>query len=112
MVRFILNISIIKKYLKLKGLHKLLDGFEDKTAYAMCIIAFGEPGKEIKLFVGKADGRIVEPRGPPHNFGWTPCFEPIGYDQTYGEMDKALKNKISHRYKAVDTLKKYLINNK
>lgn len=85
-------------------------GFEDKTAYAMCIFAYGEPGKEIQLFVGKTDGQIVEPRGP-RDFGWDPCFKPNGFDETYAEMDKDIKNTISHRYKAVDALKKYLLNN-
>ena len=42
----------------------MLNGFEDKTAFAMCIFAYGEPGKEIKLFKGKTDGQIVDPRGP------------------------------------------------
>lgn len=85
----------------------MLDGFEDKSAYAMCIYAYGEPGKEIKLFTGKAYGRIVEPRGQAE-FGWTPVFEPEGYDQTYQEMKKSLKNQISHRRNAIVALRNYL----
>lgn len=92
------------------GLHKLLAGFEDKSAYALCIFAYGEPGKEVKLFTGKTVGRIVEPRGP-RDFGLDPCFLPDGFDKTYAELDKEVKNKISHRYKAIDALKKYLMKN-
>ena len=44
-------------------------GFEDKSAYALCIFAYGEPGKDVKLFIGRTDGNIVEPRGP-RTFGW------------------------------------------
>jgi len=38
--------------------------------------------------------------------GWDSCFEYEG--QTYAEMDKAEKNKISHRGKALDKLKEWL----
>ena len=93
----------------MKGLYKLLAGFEDKTAYALCIFAYGEPGKEIKLFTGRTDGSIVDPRGP-RNFGWDPCFQPAGFEQTYAEMPKEVKNTISHRYKSIFELQKFLKN--
>lgn len=38
--------------------------------------------------------------------GWDSCFEYEG--QTYAEMDKSEKNKISHRGKALDKLKAWL----
>ena len=43
------------------------------------------------------DGKIVPARGPP-DFGWDPVFEADGFDQTYAEMDKDVKNTISHRF--------------
>lgn len=82
-------------------------GFEDKSGYALCIFAYGEPGKDVKLFIGKTDGTIVEPRGP-RDFGWDACFQPLDFDKTYAEMDKEVKNTISHRYKAVEALKTFL----
>lgn len=54
--------------MKPEGLYKMLSGFEDKSAYALCIFAYGEPGKEIKLFTGRTNGRLVDPRGP-RDFG-------------------------------------------
>ena len=86
----------------------MLAGFEDKTAYAICTFAYstGNPDDEIILFPGRTPGKIVEPRGPT-DFGWDPCFEPDGFDQTYAEMDKDLKNSISHRGKSVEMMKKF-----
>ena len=41
------------------------------------------------------------PARGPNDFGWDPCFETTHPDtlalETYAEMDKDVKNKISHR---------------
>ncbi|XP_066158975.1 inosine triphosphate pyrophosphatase [Euwallacea fornicatus] len=94
-----------------EGLYSMLAGFEDKTAQAVCTFAYhpGEEGGEVLLFQGKTNGEIVIPRGP-RDFGWDPCFQPTGYAVTYAEMPKAEKNKISHRFKALDKLKSYFTN--
>ncbi|CAD8054538.1 unnamed protein product [Paramecium sonneborni] len=84
-----------------EGLSKMLDGFEDKTGYAQCILSYMGPElKEPLLFVGQTPGVIVRPRGP-RNFGWDPIFQPDGFTETYAEMDKEVKNQISHRLKAI-----------
>lgn len=92
------------------GLNKMLAGFDDHTGYAQCIFAYTpDPQTEPRVFVGKTHGKIVPARGP-HDFGWDPIFEPDGFDKTYAEMDKSVKNTISHRYRALDLLRQHLIN--
>ncbi|XP_033738847.1 inosine triphosphate pyrophosphatase-like [Pecten maximus] len=93
-----------------EGLYKMLAGFEDKTACAMCTFAYsdGKKDSEIKLFVGKTEGSIVDPRGP-RDFGWDPCFQPTGFKETYAEMPKSTKNTISHRYRAVDKFRSHFM---
>jgi inosine/xanthosine triphosphate pyrophosphatase family protein len=49
----------------------------------------------------------VSPRGDNH-FGWDPIFQPDDFEQTYAEMDKEIKNSISHRFKAVDKFREFL----
>ncbi|XP_014771708.1 inosine triphosphate pyrophosphatase isoform X2 [Octopus bimaculoides] len=97
--------------LKPEGLHHLLHGFEDKSAYALCTLAFSTGNLEtpVLLFKGQTDGKIVEPSGP-NDFGWDPCFQPDGFDQTYAEMPKELKNSLSHRGKAVMAFKEHFMN--
>ncbi|XP_069674721.1 inosine triphosphate pyrophosphatase isoform X1 [Periplaneta americana] len=95
-----------------EGLHKMLTGWEDKSAYAICTFAFSPGGEndEVLLFQGKTEGSIVSPRGT-REFGWDPCFLPVGYDKTYAELPKEEKNKISHRSRALQEFKKHFLSN-
>ncbi|KAF2795293.1 hypothetical protein K505DRAFT_324137 [Melanomma pulvis-pyrius CBS 109.77] len=87
-------------------LHKMLDGFEDKTTQAVCTFAYSEgPDHEPVLFQGKTEGKLVASRGSTV-FGWDSCFEYEG--KTYAEMEKSEKNKISHRGKALEKLQEWL----
>ncbi|GAA6061100.1 hypothetical protein JCM10212_006131 [Sporobolomyces blumeae] len=92
------------------GLNKMLQGFPSKRATATCTFAYSAgPGTEPVLFEGTTEGEIVPARGPTH-FGWDPVFEPVeGESKTYAEMDGAAKNKISHRYRALEKLRKFLV---
>lgn len=59
-------------------------------------------------FEGIVNGYIIEkPRGT-QGFGYDPVFVPEGYDRTFAEMDAELKNKISHRGRAIEKLVKFL----
>lgn len=89
-----------------EGLYTLLAGWNDKSAKAICTLAFCESeDSDPMLFQGITEGVIVEPRGP-RDFGWDPVFQPNGYKQTYAELSKEEKNKISHRYRALDAFQK------
>jgi XTP/dITP diphosphohydrolase len=57
---------------------------------------------------GEVEGVIIkQPRGT-NGFGYDPLFLPDGYDKTIAELPTEIKNKISHRYRAFNQLKKYL----
>ncbi|KAJ3747709.1 Ham1-like protein [Lentinula detonsa] len=91
------------------GINKMLVGFESKKAWALCTFAYcAGPGSEPILFEGRTDGTIVPARGIA-KFGWDPIFEPIDTDKlTYAEMPPEQKNRISHRYKALEKLRVYI----
>ncbi|CAN6725822.1 unnamed protein product [Malus baccata var. baccata] len=90
-----------------EGLNNLLMAYEDKSAYALCSFSFTTgPSVEPLTFLGKTPGRIVPARGPT-DFGWDPVFQPDGYEQTYAEMPKEEKNKISHRFRALALVKSH-----
>ncbi|KAI1827546.1 inosine triphosphate pyrophosphatase-like protein [Xylaria intraflava] len=88
------------------GLNNLLAAYDDKSAQAVATFAFCKgPGERVLLFQGRTDGKIVPARGPTH-FGWDAIFEYEG--ETYAEMDKAKKNNISHRGKALAALRRWM----
>ncbi|GKY93868.1 hypothetical protein MPSEU_000353700 [Mayamaea pseudoterrestris] len=94
------------------GLNAMLTGFDDNTAYAQTVVAFTKgPGKEVYVFDGRTDGKIVPARGSL-DFGWDPIFEPLeGDGKTYAEMNKSDKNAISHRGRSFAKLKTFLLDN-
>ncbi|XP_034201350.1 inosine triphosphate pyrophosphatase-like [Prunus dulcis] len=90
-----------------EGLYNLLMAYEDKSAYALCSFSFSTgPSVEPITFLGKTPGKIVPARGPT-DFGWDAMFQPDGYDQTYAEMPKEEKNRISHRSRALALVKSH-----
>jgi XTP/dITP diphosphohydrolase len=62
---------------------------------------------ETQLFDGICEGKIIfEPRGK-NGFGYDPLFVPVGFDKTFAELGDEIKNKISHRSKALEKLKAF-----
>ncbi|HXP62956.1 MAG TPA: non-canonical purine NTP pyrophosphatase [Dongiaceae bacterium] len=60
-----------------------------------------------ELFEGACEGRIVPaPRGEG-GFGYDPLFVPDGYDLTFGELGQEVKNRLSHRARALEQLKQW-----
>ncbi|MBN1133301.1 MAG: RdgB/HAM1 family non-canonical purine NTP pyrophosphatase [Bacteroidales bacterium] len=92
------------------NIRKLLDQLRDqphRRARFRTVIALVLEGREYR-FEGIAEGAITDaPRGR-EGFGYDPVFIPEGYEQTFAEMDPALKNRISHRAKAVTGLVQFL----
>lgn len=86
----------------MERIRKALENTTDRRAHFTCAIAIALPTGEIYLAEADAQGSLVFPPRGTKSFGYSPIFVPEGYDQTYGEMDFALKNKISARRKALD----------
>ncbi|MCD6287789.1 MAG: RdgB/HAM1 family non-canonical purine NTP pyrophosphatase [Candidatus Hydrogenedentes bacterium] len=73
----------------------------DRGARFVCVAALAFPDGLIRLARGECSGVILhEPRGTG-GFGYDPLFLPAGYDQTFAELEPELKNRISHRAKAM-----------
>ena len=62
-------------------------------------------GKVLGVFSGIVEGMIVDVARGSAGFGYDPVFLPNGYDRTFGELPAYVKNKISHRARAVHALR-------
>jgi XTP/dITP diphosphohydrolase len=100
---------------------------EKRTARFRCVLALmpvehREPGVEsrspvcyanefetrVELFEGVCEGKIIfEPRGQ-NGFGFDPLFVPDGFDKTFAELSEGVKNKSSHRARALEKLRIHL----
>lgn len=70
-----------------------------------CTFVLAWPDGHDEVFEGRMDGQIVWPMQGEQGHGFDPIFQPEGYDQTFGEMDRWEKNRISHRADAFRKLK-------
>ncbi len=89
---------------------KLLDAMRGETnrrARFRTVIALNLNGEQY-FFEGIVNGRILEDEHGEGGFGYDPVFQPEGYDETFAEMPMEIKNKISHRGRAVQQLVEFL----
>ena len=93
-----------------RKLLRLLRGVpaERRTARFRCVIALASPQGRIWTVEGKCEGLIAEkPRGN-RGFGYDPVFVVPSLGKTFAELHPTEKNRISHRAKALQELKKLL----
>jgi XTP/dITP diphosphohydrolase len=62
---------------------------------------------EAQIFDGACEGRIQFAASGQGGFGYDPLFVPDGFKQSFAELGEAVKNKLSHRAKALAKLKNY-----
>jgi len=80
---------------------------EKRRARFRCVISIF--GKNIdELAVGEVPGKILNEARGKNGFGYDPLFQPDGYEISYAQMDAELKNKLSHRARALEEARKIL----
>lgn len=93
------------------NIEKLLSMLEKETnrnARFRTVIALILDGKEY-LFEGTVTGKIIKERKGNQGFGYDPVFIPDGKSVTFAEMDIEEKNMISHRARAFEKLRHFLL---
>ena len=92
------------------NIRKLLHELKDKTnreAQFRTVIALIYNDKNY-YFEGIVRGIIASHPAGENGFGYDSVFIPEGYNETFAELDAETKNRISHRAKALDKLRKFL----
>ena len=73
---------------------------EERKAKFKCVIAYVDSVEE-RIFYAETLGKVIfEPLGDG-GFGYDPLFLPDGFDLTYAQLPREVKNRISHRSKAL-----------
>lgn len=70
----------------------------------VCLIENGTP----RYFEGRVDGKILTERYGEQGFGYDPIFMPDRFAVSFAEMPLEVKNRISHRGRAISQLVDYL----
>lgn len=81
---------------------------QDRTAYFACVLVLAYPDGEYQSFEGRVDGKIAFDKHGNNGFGFDPVFIPDGYDKTFAELGSEIKNKISHRGRALEKFTQYI----
>lgn len=80
---------------------------EDRSAKFKTVIALNLK-TEREVFKGTVNGTIISEKRGKKGFGYDPIFIPADYNMTFAELPLSIKNKISHRGKAIQQLVQYL----
>jgi XTP/dITP diphosphohydrolase len=78
---------------------------DDLAAWFTCALAVAWPEGPAVVVEGRIDGTLTFPARGDRGFGYDPIFIPEGGKLTFGEMDPAEKDAISHRARAFAKLK-------
>jgi XTP/dITP diphosphohydrolase len=89
----------------------MLAGSQNREARFRTVIALILDNKEY-LFEGIVNGTIISGKRGSGGFGYDPIFIPDSKILTFAEMDLSEKNSVSHRARAFEKLKKFLVHYK
>lgn len=78
-----------------------------RGAHFRCVAALVLPDGGEHLFEGQCDGVILEAERGSGGFGYDPLFRPDGFELSFAEIDAEVKNRVSHRARAMRALARW-----
>ena len=91
------------------NLQKLLDALKTvpigrRTARFRCVLCLIDPEGHMTHYDGTCEGHIDSAQQGEGGFGYDPIFIPEGYSESFGQLGDAIKNQLSHRARAVQSM--------
>ena len=77
---------------------------KERTAHFTCCLVLAAPFQESLVVQAECHGEIATLPSGDSGFGYDPLFLVPEYQQTFAELGMDIKNKISHRAKAIELL--------
>ena len=96
---YIYAFNKIKNHLKKKNII-----MNQEIAKFVCVLALIDINKKEYIYEGTLDGKLTFPPRGKFGFGYDSIFIPNGYNKTLAELSSNVKDKISHRGKAIQKL--------
>ena len=90
---------------KYRYLLERMAGAEDRSAKFVCCICLVTPDGRVLRARGECPGRILEEPMGSEGFGYDPVFCPDGYETSFGLLGTEVKNRISHRARALEAFR-------
>jgi len=87
---------------------KTMENESERSAKFVAVICLYLKNGEMRMFRGECHGYIHTACEGTNGFGYDPLFIPLNYTNTLAELGPEVKNKISHRKKAIDKLLSYI----
>ena len=88
--------------IRIAKLLQRLEGTTNRRARFIAAIAVVHPNSDPEGILGVCEGYIRHEPVGESGFGYDPVFVPEGYNQTFAELGTEIKNRISHRAKALE----------
>lgn len=85
-----------------------MKGVKNRKAKFVCCMVFYKPNGEIITATGETHGQIMDSVQGENGFGYDPLFFSDDLNQCLGLAPSEEKNKISHRFRAIDALRNKL----
>ncbi|MDE5715504.1 MAG: XTP/dITP diphosphatase [Anaeroplasmataceae bacterium] len=87
---------------------KNLKGKTNRTARYVCAICLYYPDDRFYVVRGTCEGEILKEAKGQEGFGYDPYFYSTELKKCFGEIPLEEKNKVSHRFRAIQKIKEFL----
>lgn len=105
LMRLLKDVPAEKRTARFRCVLALTPLLEPAGANASPVCAADEFELQTELFDGACEGRINFAPAGQGGFGYDPLFVPDGHKQTFGELGEDVKNRLSHRARALEKLR-------
>jgi len=107
LLRLLADVPLENRTARFRCVLALTPVLQDQVESASPVCYADEFELQTRLFEGVCEGRIQFAPAGQGGFGYDPLFVPEGFAQSFAELGEDVKNQLSHRAKALETLKRY-----
>ena len=105
LLRLLSDVPVEKRTARFRCVMALTPIAPGKVQVSSPVCYADEPEFQTHLFDGTCEGRVLSaPRGQG-GFGYDPLFVPEGFEQSFAELGEDVKNRLSHRARALEKLR-------